>query len=148
MQAFNHYMPEFRHQLGQIEQALKTGEPIDPIWQKIQPQSIDVGIMERAEKVAVVPVDIGWNDVGSWAAIHQINQADKNENVVLNAEHVSFDTRGTLIQGDGRLIATIGLEDVIIVDSGDAILVCAKDKAQDVKKVVNWLEQNDRIDLL
>ncbi len=148
LQAFSEYMPEFYQQLGQIEQALGAGVAIDPIWKKIQPQSIDVGIMERAEKVAVVPVDIGWNDVGSWAAIYEINSADENGNVVLGAEHISFDTRETLIQGNGRLIATIGLENVVIVDSDDAILVCAKDKAQDVKKVVNWLEENNCVDLL
>lgn len=154
LQAFNDYMPEFYRQLGQIEQALNAGEPIDPIWQEIQSQSIDVGIMERAKQVAVVPVDIGWSDVGSWTAIHQIHlqanlgSTDEYDNVVLDAEHIAFDTRGALIQGNGRLIVTIGLEDVIIVDSGDAILVCAKDKVQDVKKVVNWLEQNGRVEML
>jgi mannose-1-phosphate guanylyltransferase len=148
LQSFNNHMPDFHHQLEEIGQALETGQAIDPIWQQIKPVSIDVGIMERAEKVAVVPVDIGWNDVGSWAAIHEINRPDEDNNVVLDAEHVSFDTTSTLIQGNGRLIATIGLEDVVIVDSGDALLVCAKDKAQDVKKVVNWLEEKKRVDLL
>lgn len=148
LQAFNNYMPEFHQQLAQIKQALTAGQAIDPVWEKIKPTSIDVGIMERADQVAVVPVDIGWNDVGSWAAIHDINEADEHGNVAIGAEHVSFDTRGSLIQGNGRLIATVGLEDVIIVDSGDAILVCAKDKAQDVKKVVNWLVENGRTDML
>jgi hypothetical protein len=74
--------------------------------------------------------------VGSWAAIHEINadQADENDNVVLNAEHISIDSQGILIQGNDRLVATVGLEDVIIVDSGDALLVCARDRAQDVKR--------------
>jgi len=148
LQAFQDHMPEFHHQLGQIEQALKAGQAIDSIWQQIAPQSIDVGIMERAQQVAMVPVDIGWNDVGSWASLHQINQADEDDNVVLGADHVSFDMSGCLIQGNGRLIAAVGLQDVIIVDSGDDILVCAKDKAQDVKKVVNWLEEQGRTDLL
>jgi mannose-1-phosphate guanylyltransferase len=149
LQAFNDYMPEFHQQLGQLDQAIEAGKAIDPIWQGIRPKSIDVGIMERAEKVAVVPVDIGWNDVGSWAAIHEISPADENNNVILRAKHIGLDTKGTLIQGNsGRLIATIGLEDMIIVDSGDALLVCARDKVQDIKKIVNWLEENDRTDLL
>jgi mannose-1-phosphate guanylyltransferase len=96
----------------------------------------------------VVPVDIGWNDVGSWAAIHEINPVDENNNVILRTEHIGLDTKGTLIQGNGRLIATIGLEDMVIVDSDDALLVCAKDKVQDIKKVVEWLQKNDRTDLL
>jgi len=79
---------------------------------------------------------------------HEINEADEDGNVVINAEHVAFDTKDVLIQGHDRLIATVGLENLIIVDSGDAVLVCAKDKAQDVKKVVNWLEENGRADML
>ncbi len=148
LQAFESHIPALSQQLTQLKQAIENGEAIDPIWQQIQPKSIDVGIMEKAAKVAVIPVDIGWNDVGSWAAIHDINQADEQGNVALNTEHIAIDTSGALIQGNGRLIATIGLKDVIIVDSGDAILVCAKDKAQDVKKVVTWLQENNRTDLL
>ena len=150
LDSFKNLMPEFSEQLGEIGQALEAGEAIDSIWQQIQSVSIDVGIMERAEKVAVVPVDIGWNDVGSWAAIHEINvgQSDEYNNVALDAEHISIDTEGVLIEGSGRLVATIGLKDVIIVDSGDALLVCAKDRAQDVKEVVNWLKENNRSEML
>ena len=148
LEAFRNCMPEFYEQLGQLEQALVAGQTIDAIWQTIQSESIDVGIMERAAKVAVVPVDIGWNDVGSWTAIHEINVKDENGNVALGAEHLAVDTRGTLVQGNGRLIATIGLEDVVIVDSDDALLVCARDKVQDIKKVVEWLKENKRTELL
>jgi mannose-1-phosphate guanylyltransferase len=148
LQAFSDYMPEFYQQLSQIDQALEAGEAIDLIWQGIKPKSIDVGIMERAEKVAVVPIDVGWNDVGSWAAIHEINRADENNNVILKTEHIGLDTKGTLIQGNRRLIATIGLEDMVIVDSDDALLVCARDKVQNIKKIVDWLQENGRTDLL
>lgn len=148
LQAFSAHMPEFYSQLGQIEQALAAGQMIDAIWQTIRSESIDVGIMERAAKVAVVPVNFGWNDVGSWAAIHEINIKDEHGNVALGAEHLAVDTRGTLVQGNGRLIATIGLEDVVIVDSDDALLICAKDKVQDIKKVVEWLKAQGRNELL
>ncbi|MBN1994609.1 MAG: mannose-1-phosphate guanylyltransferase [Anaerolineae bacterium] len=148
LEAFGQYMPKFYRQLDQMEQALAGGGTIDAVWQKIKPKSIDVGIMERAEKVAVVPVDIGWNDVGSWNAIHEINQADENGNVILKAEHIGFDTKSTLIQGNGRLVATIGLEDMVIVDSDDALLVCTRDRVQDIKQIVTWLEKNGRTDLL
>ncbi|MCL4297639.1 MAG: mannose-1-phosphate guanylyltransferase [Anaerolineae bacterium] len=152
LDSFREYMPEFYEQLGQMEQAVAAGQVIDTIWQQIRPESIDVGIMEKAAKVAVVPVSIGWNDVGSWAAIHEINtvagKADAHGNVALGAEHLAINTRGTLVQGNGRLIATIGLEDMVIVDSGDALLVCAKDKVQDIKKVVEWLKAQGRSELL
>lgn len=145
---FNSCMPEFYQQLRQLGQAIEANEAIDPIWQQIKPESIDVGIMERAPKVAVVPIDVGWNDVGSWAAIHEISQADENNNVVIGAKHLGLETNGSLIQGNKRFIATIGLEDIVIVDSDDALLVCAKDKVQDIKTIVNWLKENNRQDLL
>jgi mannose-1-phosphate guanylyltransferase len=149
LQAFREYMPEFYDQLGQMDQALAAGQAVDAIWQQIRPESIDVGIMERAAKVAVVPVDFGWNDVGSWAAIHEINIKNGQGNVALNTEHLAFDTRGTLVQGHKhRLIATIGLADVVIVDTEDALLICAKDKVQDIKKVVEYLKSQGRSELL
>lgn len=148
LESFETCMPEFYQQLGQLGDAIETGQSIEPIWSEIRSESIDVGIMERAEKVAVVPLDVGWNDVGSWAAIYNINEADQAGNVVFGAEHVGLDTSGSLIQGQNRLIVTIGLEDVVIVDSGDAVLVCAKDRVQDIKEVVNWLKGNNRTELL
>ena len=148
LEAFETCMPQFRQQLDQIAAAIETGQPIESIWAKIMPESIDVGIMERAKKVAVVPFDVGWNDVGSWAAIHEINPVDEAGNVVLGAEHIGFGTQGSLIQGKDRLIATVGLDNVVIIDSDDALLVCAKDQAQDVKKIVDWLKEKKRSDLL
>jgi mannose-1-phosphate guanylyltransferase len=141
-------MPALYPKLERLGQALMAGDPIEPIWQEISPESIDVGIMEKAQKVAVVPVDIGWNDVGSWAAIYEISQVDKNNNAIIGGDHLTFDTSGCLIQGNDRLIATIGLNDIVIVDTGDALLVCTKDKAQDVKNIVSWLQKNNRADLL
>lgn len=148
MESFGEHMPGLYGQLEQMEQALKFGEPIDEIWQTIRPESIDVGIMERAEKVAMIPIDVGWNDVGSWDAIHEIGQPDQDGNVVIGVDCYMLDTRDSLIHGRDRLIATIGLENVVIIDSGDVILVCARDKSQDVKNVVSWLEKNGRFDLL
>lgn len=148
MQAFAAYMPEFYAQLEQMGRSLVTGQPIDPIWRLIRPQSIDVGIMEKAEKVAVVPLDVGWNDVGSWAAIYEVGQPDAAGNVVMTPDCLAIETTNTLIQGNNRLIAAIGLDNVVIIDAGDALLVCDKNKAQDVKKVVAWLESQRRSDLL
>ncbi len=148
MQAFKDYMPDFYQQLKQIEQALQVGNPINEIWATITPQSIDQGIMEHAQKVAVIPVDIGWNDIGSWSAIHEIGQTDENENVIMAADCFIYETKNSLIQGGQRLIATIGLDNVVIVDTGDALIVCHKNQTQDVKKVVDWLKQNKRSDLL
>ena len=149
LEAFQTCMPAFNEQLGQMDEAIQQGQAIDSIWEQITSESIDVGIMERAEKVAVVPLDVGWNDVGSWDAIHEINEADENDNVFLSDDVFAYDTKGCLVQGnDDRLIATVGVENLVVIDTGDALLVCSRDKAQDVKKVVNWLEENNRSDLL
>jgi len=148
LDSFKEHMPEFYAKLQQIDTALQAGQSIDPIWEMITPESIDVGVMEQAAKVAVVPVDFGWNDVGSWSAIHDINVKDDTDSVVINAEHLNVDSTGLVIQGNKRLIATIGLEDVVIIDTDDGLLVCAKDRAQDTKKVVEWLKANNRTELL
>lgn len=149
MESYRNYLPELGQQLAEMERALAAGNSIDPVWAQITPKSIDVGIMERAENTAVIPIDIGWNDVGSWAAIYEVAQADQDGLAVLSADYVSFETKNSLIQSNtGRLIATVGVEDLIIVDTEDALLICARDKAQDVKKIVTWLEQNNRHELL
>ncbi|HRV92158.1 MAG TPA: mannose-1-phosphate guanylyltransferase [Anaerolineae bacterium] len=149
MEAYGEYLPDLRRQFEQISQALSAGEPIEPIWEQIKPKSIDVGIMEQAQKTAVIPIDVGWNDVGSWMAIHEVADKDEHGNASSKGESVVFDTTNSLIQNySDRLIAVVGLDNVIVVDTGDALLVVNKDNAQDVKKVVNWLEENDRTDLL
>lgn len=149
MDAYGEYLPDLHRQFEQISRALSAGEPIEPIWEQIKPKSIDVGIMEQAQKTAVIPVDVGWNDVGSWTAIHEVADKDENGNASSHGESVVFDTSNSLIQNySDRLIAVVGLDNVIVVDTGDALLVINKDNAQDVKKVVNWLEENDRTDLL
>ncbi|MDM8529509.1 mannose-1-phosphate guanylyltransferase, partial [Anaerolineales bacterium HSG24] len=148
LEAFKEHMPTFYTQLEQMNEAVKANQPIDPIWEQIEPKSIDVGILEKVSKVAVIPVDFGWNDVGSWTSIHEINEKNEQDNVVLNAEHFNLDSQGLLIQGNNRLIATIGLEDVVIVDTDDGLLICKKDHSQDTKKVVEWLKANNRQELL
>ncbi len=148
MDAFNRHLPQLAENMAQLRQALAKNLPIEAIWRTISPISIDVGIMERAEKVAMIPVDIGWNDVGSWAATHEVGPRDENDNVLLGNNILSVDTTGSLVQSADRFVAVVGLDNVVVVDTGDALLVCAKDKAQDVKKVVTWLEEQKRDDLL
>ena len=109
-------------------------------WEEIAPVSIDVGIMERATNVAVVPCDMGWSDVGSWAAIYDILPHDHEGNVVLgNGRHLGVDTSNSLVYSADRLVATVGLEDMIVVDAGDALLVLPRSRAQEVNALVREL---------
>jgi mannose-1-phosphate guanylyltransferase len=113
-------------------------------WSTIEPTTIDVGIMERADDVAVLPLDVGWNDVGSWSALAEILPRDEEDNVVIRADHLGLDTKNTVVYSSRRLIATIGLEDMIIVDTDDALLVCPQDRAQDVRKLVDRLKEQGK----
>ena len=101
-----------------------------PIIPKI---SIDYGIMERAKGVLMVEGDFGWNDVGSFDALEEIYEKDENGNVVL-ANGCLLDTKGCILYGDGeKLIATLGVENLIIARTKDIVLVCDKKRAQDIK---------------
>ncbi len=97
--------------------------------------SIDFGVMEHARDVMVVAADFGWNDVGSWAALAAIDGAGSARQVV------PIDADRPVVFGDGRLVAVVGLDDVIVVDTPDAILVCHRDRAQDVRRVVDELKR-------
>ncbi len=128
-------------------QTLKTAlfgaddETVAQVWAQVESQSIDVGLMEKSNNVAVVPLDAGWNDVGSWAALYDELAQSPGQNVSINAQHLNVDSSGLLIQGTGKLIATIGLQDLAIIQTEDALLICPRNKAQDVKKIVNQLKQ-------
>ncbi len=151
MAEFARQMPDFYAQLQAIEMALGTprqDEVLAEVWPQVRKETIDYGIMEGAEDVVVIPVDIGWTDVGDWAAIYELHRPDEMGNVVVGADHIGVDTSSSFIQGRKKLIATIGLEDVIIIDTEDAILICARDRAQDVKLIVEQLQKDDKVEYL
>jgi mannose-1-phosphate guanylyltransferase len=129
----------------------KRAEILESVWCTIQPETIDYGIMENARNVAVIPsIDLGWDDVGSWESLFDVLKSDTSGNIVMRGEHLSFDTQGTLICEDfaDRMIVTVGVKDLIIIDSGNAVLVCDRKQAQRVRDVVNYLKENGRDDYL
>jgi len=137
------HMPALMRQLSQLKDVLFNGnrpDTLEVLWEQIQPQSIDFGLMENADDVAVVPLDAGWNDVGSWAALYDELAQTPTDTVVVNAEHYAVDSSGLLIQGNDKLVATIGVHNLVIVETDDVLLVCARDRAQDVKKIVEQLK--------
>jgi mannose-1-phosphate guanylyltransferase len=143
-------MPKLYVQLREIGRHLGTdeeGSTYQRVWPQITRQTIDFGVMEHARNVAILPVDIGWSDVGSWATLLDVLPADKDGNVVAG-EVECVDTRHSLIYSPGRLIATIGLKDFIVVDTGDVMLICPKDRAQDVRIIVDRLQERGRQDLV
>jgi len=139
-------MPEFYVQLAEVEAALGTSgyEPaLNRVWPQVARQTIDYGVMEGAEDVAVIPVDIGWSDVGSWASLSELLPADEKGNIIVGP-HVGIDTQDTLVLGRKRLIATIGLEGMVIVDTEDALLICPREQEQEVRAIVRRLKEDER----
>lgn len=120
---------------------LKT--QIEAIYGKISGESIDYGVMEKADNVVVIPADFGWSDVGSWSALPEVMEADAAGNVLIRAKReITIDSAGCLAYGGGKIVALVGVRDVVVVNTDDAVLVCAKERAQDVKRVVEELEKN------
>lgn len=105
--------------------------------------SIDNGILEKSKRVAVIPAKIQWSDVGAWDALEEVSEKDLQGNV-LTKNVVTLNCTGSIIQGDERLIGAVGLNDIIVVDTPDALLVCNKNQAQEVKQLVNQLKEKNR----
>lgn len=148
-------LDEFRRSLPEVYAHLERMSPADDrapaldAWEAITPITIDVGIMERANDLAVIPCDLGWSDIGGWASLHDILPGNAEGNVVADGtRHVGIDTANCLIQGTDRLIATVGLEGMIVVDTGDALLVLPKSRAQDVSALVRELRARGLEDYL
>jgi mannose-1-phosphate guanylyltransferase len=143
---YERYQTKLRQQLQQIGKDLGTRREkatMARVWGKIQNETIDVGIMEQSQRVVTLPIDVGWSDVGSWATLLDLLPGNRENNVVVG-EHVGVDTSASLIYSPNRLIATVGLKDIIVVDTDDAILVCPKSRAQEVKHIVETLKQNNK----
>jgi mannose-1-phosphate guanylyltransferase len=129
--------------------------------QKIYPQleniSVDYALLEPATRasgkpnVFVIPAEVGWSDIGSWAAVYELLAKKVGENVFADsssdASH-AIDAQGNFLFGPKKFIAAIGVRDLVVVDTPDALLICPRNRAQDVGKIVKWLEENKRKDLL
>lgn len=134
------YLPDLFKQLTKIS----VPGDIAKVWPKIKPISVDYGIMEHSKRIALVPAYFEWSDLGSWDALQELLSKDKEGNVI-QADSIDRDSKGICaFSRANRLIATIGLKDLIIADTPDALLVCNKDKAQEVKEIVDKLKLSKR----
>lgn len=106
-------------------------------------ESIDYAVMENTDDAVVVPLDAGWNDIGAWSALWEVNDKDEKGNVVVG-DTILHNTVNSLVHGGERLVATVGLDNIVIVDTKDALLVASKDSVQDVKKIVEQLKAEKR----
>jgi len=136
-------LQEIMASIGEPDEA----ERMASAWEKMPNISIDYGIMEGAQQVAMVPLDAGWNDVGSWDALSSVIALDAEENCIANGETLTIESAGNIIYSE-RLVALIGVNDLAIIDTGDALLIGQKSQMQKVKHVVDQLREQGRTDLL
>lgn len=143
LEAFAKHMPELSAALGEVRKALGTKKEAATLkreFPKMPATSIDYGIAEKADNIAVVPSSCGWSDVGSFNALAEVRAADAAGNVVTGEEAIVIDSTGCVVLAGDRPLAVVGMKDVVVVDAGDAVLVLPKDKSQDVRKVVEVLK--------
>ncbi|MFA5063438.1 MAG: mannose-1-phosphate guanylyltransferase/mannose-6-phosphate isomerase [Candidatus Omnitrophota bacterium] len=134
------YLPELSRQLNFI----RSVKDIKKVWPEIKPISVDYGIMEYSRKIALIPADFFWTDLGSWDALAEVSPKDDSGNIS-QADTCNLDNRGVAIFSKAdRLISAIGVRDLIIADTPDALLICDRGKTQDVKKVVDILKSTNR----
>lgn len=147
---FERYLPEMYEGLVRIEEVIGTEQEervLEHEFDCFHGESIDYGIMEKANNIYTLPGSFGWDDVGSWLALERFNRTNDDGNVI-SGNVVSINTKNAIVQGTNKLIATIGVENLIIVDTEDATLICAKDSTQDVKKVIENLKICNRNEYL
>jgi mannose-1-phosphate guanylyltransferase len=138
-------IPDLYKQLMEIKRHMQKPEyenKLKRVYQKIKNISIDYGIMEKAANVYMVRGDFTWNDLGSWEQVYKLGIGDKDGNVV-QGKAVLLDTKNSYISSSKGLIAVLGLEDVVVVQDGSATLVCKRDKAEEVKNIVEKLKKNN-----
>ncbi len=144
LQNIDALIPDLSAGLREIRQAMGTDQlaaVTEKVYKQIHSDSIDYGIMEHASNVIVLEGNFGWSDVGSWEEVYNICSKDEDGNVIIR-DPVVRNVKNSYIESSGRTIAVIGVEDLIIVDTPDALLICRRDQSQDVKWVVEKLKHS------
>lgn len=144
IEALQRYLPVVSKAMESLTPSFDTpdeSKAIAEVYEFLPDISIDYGVMERADNVLVVPVDVGWNDVGSWTSLQDVWNTDEDGNAI-KGKFLSLNAKGCVVSSPQKLTALVGVEDLIVVDTPDAILVCRKDKAQDIKQLQQLLEKH------
>ena len=152
LEEMQRFLPDLHRGLMGIEvsdDGTASGEQIATFYRQTASESIDFGVMERSARVVMIPASFGWSDVGSWSALPEVLEGDVNGNVIINTSgEVLTDAKGCLVYGGGKMVALLGVSDLIVVETPDAFLVCPRDRAQEVKGIVGELERRGLKELL
>ncbi len=133
-------LPALSEGLTELTHARSEADAVAAIFRQLPSISIDHGVMENAKDVRVIPSDFGWSDVGSWTTAWELGEKDADQNAISGADAVLEDARGNYVRAPaGKIVALIGVDDLVVVDTGDALLIVPRDRAQDVKMAVTSL---------
>ncbi len=136
-------MPRLGQALAEVEQSWGYPDRLKEIFSPLESTSIDFGVMEKSERIAMLPSDPGWSDVGNWKALEEILGVD-GQGVASNGPQLNVDSRDcVLYTSGGKLVVLVGVRDLVVVDTEDALLVCSKDRTEEVRKVVESLKNKD-----
>ena len=150
LEKFRTLLPDIYADLEPIAAAFGTPDEekvLNEVYPKIRSISVDYGIMEKADGILVVPGEFGWNDVGSWDMMNVLHKEDGQGNIAVG-DALLIDSKNTTVYSSGRLVAVVGADDLVVVETPDAVMVCPRSKAQDVKKIVDALKEQNRTDKL
>ena len=143
------HAPVLHANLERVGAALSSGkrEVADDAYRALPTEAIDTAVLERTHNLLMVRASFEWHDIGSWADLHDILEQDESGNFV-EGDHVLIDSKNCMIHSEGKLIAAVGLEDMVVIETDDAILICPKARSQDVKLIVDRLRQTGKTDYL
>jgi len=144
MAQLEEHLPHHYDGLREISRALGTPEQsgtIDRVYQQIKSISIDYGVMEKAKNVVVLRGQFRWNDLGSWDEVYKLLPKDQEYNATNGHQHVLLDSNGCLVDVPGKTVAAVGLRDLMVVETEDALLLCPRSRAQEVKDLVELIKR-------
>ncbi len=147
LSSYRLHIPKTYRILRKIYKALGTPEESKVLkeeYPKCPKEPIDTAVIEKLKKVLVIPADIGWSDVGNWSTLHDVLAAQFGTSVISRGHHIDLGSKNCLIYANHKMVATVGLEDIIVVDTDDAILIVAKSKAAEIKKLVEKLKKEGK----
>jgi mannose-1-phosphate guanylyltransferase len=156
LESLDRYLPKTAAALEEVGESIGKKDydrKLRAIYPKLQNISVDYALLEPATRQAgapsvyVIPAEVGWSDIGSWAAVYELLAKLPGDNI-LPSNAFALDAMGNLVWSAKKFVAAIGISDLVVVETPDALLICPRERAQDVAKVVNWLEENRRKELL
>ncbi len=150
LDAFKEHMPvnyDITQKILKDMGTKKESATINSEYEKYEKISIDYGVMEKSDDLLVIPADIGWNDIGTWSALKDVLAEDEEANVT-KGNLITIDTKGSLLYANDKPIATIGIENLVVVDTDDILMICPKDKTAEMKKLVQHIKDSKQDELL